>query len=290
MLRAHTVGAVLALAATGLAGCAGDTPSGQAPAARLYPFHSAVYYTAAEQQRIDAAVETAVADCMRRRGYSYANPAGTKAGVEPDNPYGLLDPGMVASTGYGIVPAVEQDREHRSPGGVTDRGYVEALDGTTKSQVDIRLPDGPPVTIARDGCEARARVAVFGADWDRLYYTVQALSNSVIVKTQADPAVVEAVARWSRCVRAAGHPATMLEDLPMAIQRRAEAAKGDDQTRAVARAELTTATADSGCQQQAGLREVMEQAQTRAETSVLTDAYRRDLVALRQRKQAVLAD
>lgn len=289
MRRALTVGTVTALAFTGLVGCTGVAPSGQAPAARLYPFHSAVYYTVGEQQRIDRALDTAVGDCMRRRGYTYATPtSGSPPNREPDNPYGLLDPTTVGRTGYGIVPATVRDREHPPPADATDRGYVEALDGTERSQVEIALPGGPAITIARDGCEAGSRAAVFGADWDRLYYTVQSLSNMVIEKTQADAAVTAAVAQWSACVRKQGYPAATLDDLRMSIQKGAEAATTDDQTRAVARTELKTAVVDAGCQERVGLRPIVRRAQAQAEQDVLTDAYRRDLHTLRQREQAVL--
>jgi hypothetical protein len=172
---------------------------------------------------------------------------------------------------------------------VTEPGYATALDGTTGSRVDIPLPGAPAITIARDGCEARARAAALGADWDRLYYTVQSLSNTVITTTMSAPAVTAATGRWSACMLTKGYHVASLDAAPGTIQKGAESATSAEQIRAVARTELTMATADAACQRRAGLRSAVEQAQKAAELRVLTPGHRRDLAAFRRLKRDALA-
>ncbi|MEV0458250.1 hypothetical protein [Catellatospora methionotrophica] len=294
--RAATASAVAAFALVGLVGCGTSSPADRARPARLYPFASAVYYTDAEQRTVDVQLEQATATCMRDRGFSYppaAAAAGPPSASEPDNPYGLLDLGTARTHGYGIVPAEVQHRR-RSPAATptapaADPGYELALVGDQQRQTTLDLPDGSQATVASDACVTRARAAVYGRDWDRLYFTVQALSNMVITRTVADPAVATAQTAWSSCLSRAGHRAESPDDLRRAIQVRAQSAADDPAIRAVAKAELAAAEADASCQEQVELGQAIRTAQDRAEQQTLNDQFRRDLEQLRNLKQAALA-
>lgn len=294
--RAVTGSIVVALAAVGLVGCGTSSPSDRARPVRLYPFESAVYYTDAEQRIITEKLERATADCMRSRGFSYpsasasASAEASQPEPEPNNAYGLLDLATARVSGYDIVPAEIRRRTRvGSPATPTSEPkYTAALVGDQQRQRELSLPDGSRVSVATDGCVALSRETVFGSGWDRMYYTVQALSNMVIERTGVDPAVVTALSAWSSCMGDAGHPAKNPEQLYESLLSRARAATDDDALRAVARAELTTAEADATCQDRVKLAQVTRDAQHRAEREVLNEQTGRDLEQLRLRRRAVL--
>ncbi|MFF0824435.1 hypothetical protein ACFYUR_29010 [Micromonospora haikouensis] len=292
--RAVAASAVALLALAGPVGCGEASPSDRARPAPLHPLNGAAYYSDAEQRTMDEKVEAATGDCMRRRGFHYpaepTPPATAPVESEPGNPYGLLDARDARTRGYGIVPE-EMRRRQGGPSATPsspDPRYAAALLGDQTRQRTLPLPDGNEVSIAVGACVTEARAAVFGDDWDRLFYTVQALSNMVITRTGDSPEVARALETWSSCVGRAGHPAAHPEELREALYERARAAADAEAVRAVARAELATAEADADCQEQAGLRQALRDAQRRVEQQVLTDGFRRDVEQLRQRRQRVL--
>lgn len=294
MRRAVAASAVALLALAGPVGCGDASPSGRARPAPLYPLDGAAYYSDAEQRTMDEKVEAATTACMRQRGFRYpAEPtpaAPAPEDPEPGNPYGLLDRQDARTRGYGIVPEEMRRRQGGSAAtpSPSDPRYAAALLGDQARQRTLSLPDGSEVSIAVGACVTEARVVVFGDDWDRLYYTVQALSNMVITRTGDSPEVARALETWSSCVGRAGHPAGDPEELREGLYEQARAAADADAVRAVARAELATAEADADCQEQTGLRQALHDAQRRVEQEVLTDGFRRDVEQLRQRRQRVL--
>ncbi|MFU8852022.1 hypothetical protein ACNAW0_13700 [Micromonospora sp. SL1-18] len=283
-----------ALALVVLAGCGTPSTADQVRPSRFYPFGSAVYYTAAEEQVIAHKLEQATAVCMRGRGFRYDSssapaPASWSA-PEPNNPYFLLDMESARIDGYGIALAVVRDRQrsYAAAPPTPDPQFAKALVGDQQHQSTIDLPDGSRVTVAVDACATKAREMVFGGDWDRLYYTIQALSNIVIERTGKDPVVTDALRAWSSCLNRSGYQAKNPEELREQIQARARAAVDDAAMRIVAKTELTTAQADAACQKETNLRRVTQKAQQPIEQQVLTDQFRRDLDQLRQRRQEVL--
>ncbi|GHJ36595.1 hypothetical protein [Streptomyces sp. TS71-3] len=300
-----------AFALAGLVACGTPSPSDQARPARLYPFRNAAYYTAGQQRTIDQKLDRATATCMRTRGFSYRpqapaasgslptspssssspSPSPSPSPSEPDNPYYLLDAATARTDGYGILP-VRQAPDRPQSGApaqpAADARYDDALVGSRKHQRTLDLPDRSEVTISVDGCVAKARQTVFGGDWDRLSYTVQALSNVVIGRTGKDAAVTVATRAWSSCMRRAGHPARKLADPRQQIYLRFRDARSSAAAQAATRAELTTAEADAACQATVHLRPVTQKAQQRIEQQVLTERYRRDLDEFRRRLRAVV--
>jgi hypothetical protein len=259
---------------------------------RLYPFSGAVYYTDREQQTVDHDLEQATAACMKARGLQYKPPASDTSSDsthEPDNPYFLLDRESARIDGYGIVSAALRSRQSIPGHESRDSGsrYYKELVGDQGSQKVISLPDGSQLTVAVDGCTAKAREAVFGSDWDRLYYTVQALSNIVIERTEKDPAVVDAVRVWSSCMHRSGYKVKSLAEPREQVSDRGRNARSTASKQAVVRVELMTAEADAACQETADLRAAVQRVQHRNERQVLTTQYRHDLDQLRQRLQAV---
>ncbi|MBB4961611.1 hypothetical protein [Micromonospora polyrhachis] len=279
-----------ALGTAGLVGCGGNSLADRAQPGRLYPFDSAVYLTVQEERTAQTVLERATAACMRDRGFDYTPLLDRRGEVEPDNPYGLLDAATANTDGYGIVPAVLRRRERpvATTGPQPDPAYVTALNGSEQARHTLVLPGGEEVAVASDGCVAKARVDVYGSDWDRLYYTFQSLSNTVIERAGTDPAVTAATADWSACVGRAGHPAAKPSDLRQAIESRAAQAADDAAIRAAARAELAVARVDATCQDRAGLRAAVAGAQASAERQLLTEVLRQDLHRLHQLKRAAL--
>ncbi|WP_203862064.1 hypothetical protein [Plantactinospora mayteni] len=290
MRRAFSALAAAALVSAGLVGCGGEPSADRVRPARLYPFASAVYFTAEEDRVLQDALEDRTAACMRERGFDYQPVRGGSAEPEPDNPYALLDTRTAATHGYGIVPAAVRHRQRPVATGTPrpDPAYDRALVGSQNAQVTLSLPGGEQVAVASDGCVAAARTAVFGADWDALYYTFQSLSNRAIERTGQDPAVSAAVVSWSACVAESGYQAATPAELREQFAQRARQATDDAAMREVARAELAGAGADATCQERARLRAVTEQAQAAAERDLLTAPLQQDLTRLRHLKQAAL--
>ncbi|WP_320069110.1 hypothetical protein [Micromonospora sp. RTGN7] len=294
MRRAIACCAVTVLALGGLVGCGNAPPADRARPAGVHPLDGAAYYSAADQRAVDEKLERATGACMKGRGFTYpATPVPSPTArddSEPGDPYGLIDRQTARTAGYDIVPDELRKRAQArsAPSSPPDPRYAAALVGDQEHQQSIALPEGNEVSIAVGACVTQARAEVFGAGWDRLFYTVQILSNMVIERTGDSPAVLETRKTWSSCAERAGYRAANPEELRESILTRARAATDDAAVREAARAELAAATADANCQEQADLREVVRSAQQRVEQEVLTDRFRGDLDELRQRRRVVL--
>lgn len=301
-MKRNAIWCALLVAGSMLAGC-GNT-AGQA-GHRLYPFDSAVYFDGRQQASLDAAQEAAVQRCMRQRGFAYRPAQTAVQEAEPDNPYGLLSKEAASINGYGITSRLVSGRQPASSPGETagkepsenagkthsTQAQNDALLGTRAGTRVLKLPGGDEVTIATDGCVAQSRREVFGADWDDVYYLFQELSNQVIERTNADPAVHAALGEWSHCMARAGHPGISSPYAAEAAVTHHVQSAGRTATavRAAARYEIGMAVQDAVCQQQVGLRHAFEIAQQRAEKHV-GGPYSHDLDHLvEMRKRALTA-
>ncbi|MFI7500450.1 hypothetical protein ACIBVL_18490 [Streptomyces sp. NPDC049687] len=275
------------------AGCSLDGEPGRGPVAvDVRPLSGATAFTYAEAVRLHDREERAVAACMTSRGQSYtAQPRTASARGEETNPYGLLTPEKAAQDGYGIVGEYLHQQSNPPPADEPRKAaWQEALTGTPAHRVSLRLPDGVSLQYSTDGCVARARAELYGADWNTVAPVTMGLANRVIGAVEADPGYRAAVRKWSSCMAEAGYPATDLQAPRRTIDSRLKKAAADRQTlRALGRDEIRLAGVDAGCQVETGLSEAVQDVQQAAEKQLLTASDRRTVARYVADKRKALA-
>lgn len=205
----------LAAAALLVAGC--STASGHEAAAESQPdprpLGGALHFTAAESAALHHAEEQEVQTCMKSRGFDYTVvPVGDVQREAAASPYGLLTEGQAAQDGYGLtvqrLKKVTTDPNSRRMSTLSEgdrRAWEEALKGAPDGpREEIELQDGPTVSVPTDACVSVARRTLYGASWERNYYTAQSLSNSIVRDTLEHPLVNAAEQKWAACMRGKG--------------------------------------------------------------------------------------
>ncbi|NUV58152.1 hypothetical protein G6W55_00355 [Streptomyces sp. CAI-85] len=282
------------------AGCSygGEQPGRGSTAPDVRPLSGATAISHADAVRLHDREERAVAACMRSRGQQYtAQPRTTSARSEETNPYGLLTPRRAAQDGYGIVGEYLYRLTAPAPADEPrETVWQQALTGTPAHRVTLRLPDGVSLEYSTDGCVARARTEVYGADWNTVEPVTVGLANRVIAAVEADPDHRAAVRRWSACMSKAGHPAKDLQAPRQAVDSRlrttvAEGGTGPDQdaVRALGRDEIRTARADADCQASTGLAEAVHDIQQTVEKRLLTERDRKTVASYVTDRRRALA-
>ncbi|MFI2641946.1 hypothetical protein [Streptomyces sp. NPDC018610] len=287
----RTALAALLLGILGAAGCArsgGTTPDPALPR----PFDGVLSYDQGERQALHTAEERLVADCMRRRGLRYEPQPLATGGTDPQdvNPYGLLTTAQARRDGYGITSARLAPRPPDDPNRsrARERRWSDALLGTKSHEVRLRLPGGVEFFYNGDACVTRARQALYGADYDRLFNTYQVLSNQVVTAVRKDPRYLSAQHEWALCMRAADITAASPDDPRGAVEQRlGRAAAQPARLHDVAGYELKLSGQDADCQRTTGLPRAVAEAQADAESSV-AGSRTADLARLRDLKSAAV--
>ncbi|MFF0887060.1 hypothetical protein [Streptomyces sp. NPDC003456] len=282
---------ITALAA---AGCSSSEEPGRGPSAPdVRPLSGVTAVRHVDAVRLHDRTERAVTACMTARGHAYtAQPANSSARGAETNPYGLLTPERAAADGYGIAgehlhlrsapPPAEKPRA---------KAWQEALTGTPKHRVTLRLPGGTTVRYSADGCVARANAEVYGPEWNTLEPLTMKLAHRVLASVEEDPAYREALRRWSACMTKSGHPAADLQAARAPLNARlTAAAKDEDRLRALGRDEIEAATVDARCQTRTELAEAVADVQRDVERKLLTAEDRRTVARYRQAKERALRD
>jgi len=229
------------LVVCGLVAGACDSAAPTAPARPLSP-----------AGRLWLAEEILISRCMAAHGFRYAvtSPAGT---VQPPTfPYGIDDVAWARVHGYGLADQARlAERQRDNPNARYTASlpasrqavYNVTLDGSPTHRLSVTVPNGLVVTQSADGCLAAAEARLYGnfAAWFRDEAITGNLLPAIQPKVYADPRFRHALAAWSACVRAAGHPAATPDDL------RNRAAAGGP---AVGR---DLAVTDATCNRKAGL-------------------------------------
>jgi hypothetical protein len=262
---------------------AGCSPGGEQPARGpvaldVRPLSGATASTHADAVRLHDREERAVAACMSARGQTYtAQPRTASARGEETNPYGLLTVRKATQDGYGIVGEYLYQRSTPVPASEPHpASWQRALTGTPAHRVSLRLADGVNLAYSSDGCVARARAEVYGADWNTVEPLAVGLANRVLGAVEKDADYRAAVRSWSSCMTEAGHPATDLQAPRKAVESRLRKAASDERAlRALGNDELRTARADAECQLDTGLSEAVRDVQRAVEKRLLTAADRK---------------
>lgn len=198
------VAVALAVASTLVAAAPRPVPQGTEP-----PIYAMVYRVSAAAERISAAHNGLVADCMARLGFTHTVTPGPLSGTEErPAPFGLesLD-----------VPAEATFAE--DPGRATD-AYLRALYGPPGDRITAK---GKRITVSRpaSGCVADAERRLLGdgrVRWIQLRILLFEAEDDALKRLNRDQAYTELNSRWQRCLRQAGFdwpdPLRLLGDLP----------------------------------------------------------------------------
>ena len=266
------------------AGCShgGEQPARGPEALDVRPLAGATASTYADAVRLHDREEHAVAVCMRARGQTYtAEPRTASARGEETNPYGLLTVRKATQDGYGIVGEYLYQRSTPVPASEPHQAsWQRALTGTPAHRVSLRLPDGVTLAYSTDGCVARARTELYGADWNTVAPRTVGLANRVLGAVEKDANYLAAVRRWSSCMTKAGHPAKDLQAPREAVNSRLRKAASDERAlRALGNDEIRAARADAECQTRTGLPEAVRDVQQAVEKQLLTAADRKTVAS-----------
>ncbi len=280
----------------GAAGCdaSGSTTQSAAPQAQPRPFHGVTYYDPRQRLLLHTMEETSIASCMRARGFVYRpQPLSDSDHTADANPYGLLTLQQARNDGFGITSSALDARPFVDANAAEDgsAAWKAALDGTTAHRVYLTMPGHRQFFYNADACATRAVVELYGAQYYRLFNTLQILSNQVVTTVQADPRFLAAQRRWQACMSAAGQPAGSLSDPLSSVSARlrpALASHDPARIHTMVGFELNLAEADAECQATAGLADSVAASQQDAERAAIT-SHAGDLAELQALQRRALA-
>ncbi len=239
-----------------------------------YPFGGVIRFSPAQRAALSQAQQESVAACMAARGLRYEIPPRLPAVPEPDNPYGLLDEDEARNSGYSLRLHQGQDSQPKDllksvP--ATQRGrWKQALFGTTAHRKAVPLPGGGEIVFNTDGCVQRARTHLYGARWDPLQYTFQALSLQVTTAVERSGPVRAAHRQWAACMKGSGiRASTPQQSRAMVADELKRPAAGAPHRKEVARFELRAATQDARCQRTSALAPAIADTAAREERKIL---------------------
>jgi hypothetical protein len=311
-----------------MAGCAGSAPADPAqsagsPATRttspLDPYLSGPVGGAPSEEEMAAKerqVQDAVVSCMAAEGFEYRPFTYTAPANEQFDAGEYGTRAFAEKYGYGIStnpwgePTADQSSDPNQPivDAMSDserEAYYAVLYGTqvfeaTESAAEVAPSEDPgPIPLEEQGCYGLAQQQVYGMDsmtsgeFDELFDELSQLWE----KAQSDPAVAEALQRWSTCMSDAGHPgystlnapgeeiSSKISELYSAAADPGGAATTDETSAMTApppladdpafqqlqRDEIALAVADFDCQQQSGHQQVFDSALLSLEEQFVRD-------------------
>ncbi|SEF17373.1 hypothetical protein SAMN05216533_8295 [Streptomyces sp. Ag109_O5-10] len=270
---------IVVTAAAFTAGCSfpGSGDRGQVPLDPR-PLSGVLVTSVADTARLREHEESAVAECMARRGFRY-EPERTSVSERAvtTNPYGLLREEQARQDGYGVVGEIlSGTRNHAPPAAHHSTDWTKALEGTHVEK--FTLPTGVVLTYRPDGCAYRGREAAYGPGWNRLENELEGLQAAVMDQVERDGRYISAVATWSSCMWKSGYFFDDLQAPRTELARDVESTDGSDRAlRSLGRKELRIASDDYVCERKVRLHETVREAQRDAEESTLDDSTRADL-------------
>ncbi len=194
-----------------------------------------------------ARVENLVAACMRAQGFEYVpvDPKAHRAALLGNS--SLSEEDFEKQYGYGVTTLFEQRQKVAVGSNDAIRGRLSVADG--KAYDFTLLGDrGGTFLQAMDtgdfsqlgGCTRKATEEAFGGA--TVLESLQTKLNELDQKIENDPRVVDAMAKWSGCMREAGFDLARSKDVDPALYKRLEAIVGPEA--AAGRARGTNLTYD----------------------------------------------
>lgn len=263
-----------------------------------------------EDQLLWAAEEELVADCMRKRGFSYLpnskddDPEAEPGHVPVDR---RSDVAAARTLGYGLAkriqegesPKVEVDRNAESLARMTDAqraAFFEALRGPTISPADpsvrhlvesVPLPGGGAAYWYRDSCLAYARHQLYGDDYEHneIGYGQAMLRKELLARADEAAEYKKSLDAWRSCMHQRGFD----EDQPASATTRlaGEYHAGKLSLDELRAREVAVATADAECFVAADLRSSRQTAEAQAEEELLAQNSEKLLAMKRERAEAI---
>lgn len=211
--------------------------------------------TDAEQILVERAEARLVKTCMEGKGFRYWARSVLTVDDLKGGGYVLTDLTWARKHGYGsrladrLQTVQSTDPNHVYAEGLSRQErlrYSQALDGgTADGMLTAALPAGGTVRTPRHSCQTEAKEKLYGdfETWFRVEKTATNLSPLYVPALLADSRFRRAVARWSTCMRRAGHD---YADPPAARRALPSLTKGLSSQRAHA-AEVELAVAEVTC-------------------------------------------
>ena len=282
------------------------TSSGDAGSAdSFYPFEGLADLGTDQQKMIFDAKQSAIAACMKSRGFEYL--------PEPYQPPDrTVDPrGDIAyarTHGYGLNYTGEPDNGASTPTEAPSRNDLSRLPPATRTAWQAALngaSTGDPEAIGKDpdlveiksaegasyfsrsACRTYADEQVQGDEtqWMSAETRVQDLANEVHRAVDTDPRVAAKTKEWAACMAGRGYHVTEPEKAPDLIMDKVRS--GQITASEARRQEITMATADAECVNTVGIPEMRRQV-TAEHAKAVTEAHENDIMAFVElRKKAV---
>ena len=207
--------------------------------------------------------DTLVATCMRAKGLRYVVPTSrppdrnaARASLlvqRADQGYGLFE--QYSTTRAADTPvsvAGSNDQYVAELSGPKRARYLEALRGDPDQVAGLQLADGRKVAYPTHGCEAEARAQLYSDPTTamQIAYIPQIVNIALRKSFSSNDQYTGALRAWRSCMAAAGEkydfPAAARAELEQAYQKKGA-------TPARHQREITVATKDQHCDDQAGL-------------------------------------
>lgn len=214
--------------------------------------------TETEKALLHDAEQVLVRDCMTRAGFRIWI---TTYDDQPERfPYVVDDIDWASQHGYGTDLRRRADAQAAAD---PNKSYFEslppdrrkaavaALNGTGPGRVEAVLPTGGLMAKYDNGCTSEAWRELYGdlEAWYRATKVTEVLPGLWRQRVVADPAFTAAVARWSGCMREAGHPYKS----PAAARAAARSAARSPDAMPGRDVEIHTAVAEATCAGRTGL-------------------------------------
>jgi hypothetical protein len=180
--------------------------------------------TAPEAALLHAAEQELIRVCMAELGFPYWTIAYQPVPEYREFPYVVDDVAWARRHGYG--GALEQrlrqlrisDPNTRYFAGLSTgrkRAALTAINGERPVGLEAVLPDGGVLRRSDGGCTSRAEHRLYGdvRTWFRVEQIVSSLGSMRRGRVAGDPRFQQAVQRWARCMRDAGHRYSNPSDL-----------------------------------------------------------------------------
>jgi hypothetical protein len=224
------------------------------------------------QTLIDQAEHRLIMDCMRRRGLEYPEAPEGERGVRPEpppevpqHPFGIDDVDWARTHGFGsdleavALQAADAARAAdpvvrafaRLPEAYQTTLLTALYGAESDPAVSVTLPTGYVVTTRTAGCQAEARVALYGDQerWLRVSAVVKALPGLAVRAVLSDQRFTRAEQSWSACMQALGHPVAGMEAFRERFHAEAEALPKAQRRKL----EIRLAVAEATCAQRTGV-------------------------------------
>ncbi|MCS5721855.1 hypothetical protein N1028_15910 [Herbiconiux sp. CPCC 203407] len=228
-----------------LAGCAGEpgaAPSSSSPPSPLEPYYSALYGSGSEEEQAaqNAAIQDAVAACMKEEGFSYTpDPSLGSASFSTEDmeiPWGSEE--FATTYGYGVSTGAFDEMSGSGEYEDPNQDYIDSLSPGEQAAYGTALWGAPPealdsagstgstdepsVDVSADydwkqaGCMGAAQHE-FGdtGSMDPEFASLVEEMGAIWMEAREIPAVIAAEKAWSDCLASAGFPGYEKKDDPV---------------------------------------------------------------------------